>query len=74
MKHFMSDYKNQKTPYAVRCENLDTYVLIFDAEELQWLLRTERPVLREINQSYKLKVPGLKDAKPHFNDLYNKIA
>ena len=70
----MSDYKNQKVPYSVKCENLDTYVLIFDADELQWLLRTERPVLREINNSYKLKLPAAKDAKPHFNDLYNKIA
>ena len=61
-------------PYTVQCEKLDTYVIIFDALELQGLLRTERPVLRELNSSYKLKLPGVRDAKPHFNELYNKIA
>ncbi len=74
MKYFSNEYKNPKVPYTVHCDNLDTFALIFDTQILQDQLKKERPVLREIAACYKLKLPDFKDAKPHFNELYNKIA
>jgi len=74
MKYFSNEYKDPKIPYSTYCDNLDTFVLIFDTQILQDQLKKERPVLREIAACYKTKMPGFKDAKPHFNELYNKIA
>ena len=38
------------------------------------MLKTERGVVREINQSISLKLPSSSSAKPHFVEIYNKIA
>ena len=61
-------------PYTVKCDDLETCALIFDTTEMHVQLKTERCVVREINQSFNLKLPNLASAKPHFIELYNKFA
>ena len=58
----------------VKCEDLETVALIFDTFEMHNQLKTERCIMREINASFSLKLPNMASAKPHFIELYNKIA
>jgi hypothetical protein len=58
--------------YTVTACNRDCEVLVFEADALAVHLKHEEVCYREIEKSYKNKMPGLSDSKPHFNEYYSK--
>lgn len=67
------DVSIKKQNYTVTAITRDTEVLIFEADELAKMLKTETRSCLEIIRSYRLKQPAGKDRKPAFEDIYQKF-
>lgn len=67
------DVSIKKQNYTVTAITRDTEVLIFEADELAKMLKTEIRSCLEIIRSYRLKQPAGKDRRPAFEDIYQKF-
>jgi hypothetical protein len=67
------DVALKKQNYTVTAITRDTEVLIFEADELAKMLKTEVRSCMEIIKSYQLKQPARKDRRPAFEDIYLKF-